>query len=117
MDITGVGSIEFTTTTTASNKVVLPREAYYVPGIMANLISNTELDKHGWYQHSFSKEIKQFLLNDVEVMRSCVKGGLWIMNLSVNYPEDQLHTHVSLLVSEDLPHHRLCHLSHANMEN
>ena len=21
----------------------------------------------------------------VEVMRSCVKGGLWIMNLSVNY--------------------------------
>ena len=58
-------------------------------------------------------------MNDVEVMRSCVKGGLWIMNLSVNYPEDQLqqvqHTHVSLLVSEDLPHHRLCHLSHANM--
>ena len=112
--ITGVGSIEFTSSTPAGSKTVLLREVYYVPGIMANLISNTELDKHGIKTIS-ANEIKQFLLNDIEVMRSCVKGGLWIMNLSVNYPEDQLHTHVSLLVSEDLPHHRLCHLSHANM--
>ena len=47
LDITGVGSIEFTSTTPAGNKIVLLREVYYVPGIMANLISNTELDKHG----------------------------------------------------------------------
>ena len=55
---TGVGSIEFTSSTPAGSKIVLLREVYYVPGIMANLISNTELDKHGIKTIS-ANEIKQ----------------------------------------------------------
>ena len=36
------------------------------------------------------------------------------MGLSVNYPDTKLmQEQVALLASEDLPHHRLCHLSHA----
>ena len=45
--IKGVGSIEFTSTTPAGCNIVLLREVYYVPGIMANPVSNTELDKQG----------------------------------------------------------------------
>ena len=42
----------------AGSKTVLLREVHYVPGIMANLISNTELDKHGIKTIS-ANEIKQ----------------------------------------------------------
>jgi len=115
LEIKGVGSIEFTSTIPAGSNIVLLREVYYVPGIMANLVSNTELDKQG-VKTTSANEVKQFLLNGVEVMRSCVIGGLWVMGLSVNYPDAKLmQEQVSLLASEDLPHHRLCHLSHAGM--
>ena len=39
-----------------------------------------------------------------------------IMGLSVNYPDSmEVQDHVALISSEDLNHHRLCHLSHAGM--
>ena len=115
LDITGVGSIEFTSTTPVGCNIVLLKEVYYVPGIMANLVSNTELDKQGIKTVS-ANEVKQFLLNGVEVMRSRVTGGLWVMGLSVNYPDTApLQEQTVLLAAEDLSHHRLCHLSHAGM--
>ena len=113
--ITGVGSIEFTSVTSSGSNVVLLREVYLVPKLMANLISNTELDKQG-VQTISANEVKTFILNGVEVMRSRVIGGLWIMGLSVNYPAAMLvPEQAALLASEDLSHHRLCHLSHAGM--
>ena len=82
---------------------------------MANLVSNTELDKQG-IKTASANEVKQFLLNGVEVMRSLVIGGLWVMGLSVNYPDTvPLQEQTVLLAAEDLSHHRLCHLSHAGM--
>ena len=53
---------------------------------MANLVSNTELDKQG-IKTASANEVKQFLLLEVEVMRSCVIGGVWVMGLSVNHPD------------------------------
>jgi hypothetical protein len=82
---------------------------------MANLISNTELDRQGMKTIS-ANEVRQFLLNGVEVMRSCVVAGLWIMNLTVNYPDgSEMLEHGAHLASEDLYHHHLCHLSHSGM--
>ena len=113
--ITGVGSIEFTSSTPSGTNIVLLKEVFYVPKIMANLISNTELDRQGMKTIS-ANEVRQFLLNGVEVMRSCVVAGLWIMNLTVNYPDgSEMPEHGAHLASEDLSHHRLCHLSHAGM--
>ena len=85
------------------------------PSLWQNLISNTELDKQG-IQTVSANEVKKFLLNGIEVMRSRVIGGLWIMGLIVNYPDAMLvPEQAALLASEDLSHHRLCHLSHAGM--
>ena len=115
LDITGVGSIEFSSMTPSGVNIILLRQVHYVPKIMANLISHTELDRQGLKTTS-ENEVKQFFLNGVEVMRSRVIGGLWIMGLSVNYPDSmEVQDHVALISSEDLNHHRLCHLSHAGM--
>ena len=56
------------------------------------------------------------MLNGIEVMRSRVIGGLWVMGLSVNYPDAMVvPEQAALWASEDLSHHLLCHLSHAGM--
>ena len=56
--------------------IILLRQVYYVPRIMVNLISNTELDKQG-IKTTSENEVKQFFLNWVELMRSHVIGGSW----------------------------------------
>ena len=113
--ITGAGSIEFTSLTPSGSNVVLLREVYFVPKLMANLFANTELDQQG-VQTVSANEVKQLMLHGVEVMRSRVIGGLWVMGLSVNDPDAILvPEQAALWASEDLSHHRLCLLSHAGM--
>ena len=78
--------------------------------------NTAELDTQG-VKTAAANEVKPFLLNGIEVMmRFRVIGGLWVMGLNVDYPDAAPFQEQTVLVaSEDLTHHRLCHLSHVGM--
>ena len=109
--IEGVGSLKATcyARNGQRNEVTL-NNVFYVPSLVANLISTSELDSKGLREVTYGG-VSRFFKDRTEVMSAVNVGGKWIMDWEVIPVKGAM-----LTIGDDIWHKRLCHLSDENMQ-
>lgn len=108
--IQGQGSLKVVCYTEKGERTnVTLTDVFYVPSLVTNLISTSELDRKGLKEVS-KNGISRFYDNNREVMSAVNIHGKWIMDWDA-IPADG----AMLTLGNDIWHKRLCHLSDDNM--
>ena len=101
-EIKGVGQVKFRSVLSDGTETnVTWREVYFVPTFTTNIVLTVATTKEGISQ-LIEGEVCRFLHNGVEVMRACLVGSKWIMNIKPHCSDEYKVNSVDKIESNKL---------------